>query len=200
MTAEVNVSKPLRVIVGGGIGSGKSTVLRLLEKLGAVVIEADLVGHRVLEPDGAAYDAVAARWPEAVEHGRINRTLLANIVFSDAAQLAELEALTHPHIGKAILRQARAAGSRDVAVEIPVALDLLGPGWTRVVVAVPEETRIRRSVARGEEVADVIGRVESQLSDTEWLGEADHVVLNTGTLADLEAAVTALWEQLHGRA
>ena len=199
MRAEGNVGKPLRLIVGGGIGSGKSTVLRMLEKLGATVIEADRIGHRLLETDGAAYAEVAARWPDVVEHGLINRKLLANIVFSDPEQLAELEAMTHPYIREAILRQSRAAGSRVVAVELPVGSDLLGPGWIRLVVAAPEGVRIRRTLGRGAEAADVARRVEAQLSDAEWQAQADHVLLNTGTIADLEAAVTALWKQLHLR-
>ena len=200
MRAEGNTVEPLRLIVGGGIGSGKSTVLRMLEELGAVVIEADRIGHQVLEPDGAAYPEVAARWPSVVEDGRINRLLLANIVFSDTEQLAELERVTHPHIGEIILRRAEAARDRDVAVELPIGSDLLGSGWTRVVVAAPAKTRIRRTVDRGSKAADATRRTESQLSDAEWEAQADHVISNTGTIAELEAAVADLWQQLHRQA
>jgi dephospho-CoA kinase len=198
MRAEGNKVQWLRLIVGGAIGSGKSTVLRMMANLGAVVIEADRIGHRVLEPDGAAFAEVAARWPTVIEGGWINRKLLANIVFSDPEQLAELEAMTHPHIEEAVSRQAGAAGDCDVAVELPIGADLLGPGWTRIVVAVPEELRIRRAVARGEDCADVVRRSRSQLSDTEWKAWADHVVPNVGTVADLEVAVVRLWSDLHG--
>ena len=188
--------KPLRLIVGGGIGSGKSTVLRMLQKLGSLVIEADRIGHQVLEPDGAAYADVAARWPDVVEDGRINRRLLANIVFSDGEQLAALEALTHPHIGREILRRTQAAAERDVAVELPLGSDLLGPGWIRVVVTAPESLRMQRAAARGADMADTARRMESQLSDAEWEVRADYVLRNTGELADLEDAVVALWRQL----
>lgn len=197
MRAEGNVVEQLRLIVCGGIGSGKSTVLRMLENLGVRVIEADRIGHRVLEPDGAAYADVAARWPGVVEHGRINRKLLANIVFSDAEQLAALEAMTHPHIREEILRRAEAAAARDVAVELPLDWDLLGPGWIRVVVAVPEDVRMQRALGRGGDAADVARRMESQLSDAEWEARADRVVCNAGTIAELETAVSELWQKLH---
>lgn len=197
MRAEGNVAKPLRLIVGGGIGSGKSTVLRMLEELGACVIEADRIGHQILEPGGAVHAEVAARWPDVVEHGRINRKLLASIVFSDADQLAALEAMTHPHIGEAIRGRAEAAGDRDVAVELPIGSEMLGPEWTLVVVAVPEDVRMQRSLARGGDPADVARRMDSQLSDAEWETQADHIVSNVGTVAELEAAVLELWQQLH---
>jgi dephospho-CoA kinase len=188
------------LIVGGGIGSGKSTVLGLMKRLGAVVIEADRIGHQVLEPDGPAFAQVAARWPGVVGNGRINRRLLANIVFSDPEQLAELEAITHPYIGEIILRRAQEAGERTVAVELPVAAELLGPGWTRILVAAPEQVRIARAVARGEEVADAVRRTKSQMTDSEWAARADHILPNTGTVKELEAAVVTLWRRLHGEA
>ncbi len=72
-------------VVTGGIGSGKSTVRRALEDMGAVTIDADRVGHGVLEPDGAAFDAVVERWPEAVSDGRIDRAKLGSIVFAGGA-------------------------------------------------------------------------------------------------------------------
>ena len=116
MRPEGNSETPLRVIVSGGIGSGKTTVLRLLERLGAVVVEADRIGHEVLEPGGASYDAVATRWPSVVVEGRIERSLLAAIVFSDLEQLALLESLTHPAIRDEIAIRVAAAWDRDVAL------------------------------------------------------------------------------------
>lgn len=200
MRAEGNAHQPLRLVVSGGIGSGKSTVLGLMKLLGAVVIEADRIGHQVLEPDGPAFAQVAARWPGVVDDGRINRRLLANIVFSDPEQLAELEAMTHPHIAATILRRAQEAGERTVAVELPVAADLLGPGWTKILVAAPEQVRVARAVERGAEVADVMRRTNSQPTDSEWAASADYVLPNTGTLEELEAAVVTLWTRLHGQA
>ena len=91
-------SAQVLLVLSGGIGSGKSTVGRRLAERGMAVIDADEVGHRVLEPDGAAFDEVAQRWPEVVSEDSIDRTALGRVVFGDAAQLRELEAITHPAI------------------------------------------------------------------------------------------------------
>jgi dephospho-CoA kinase len=183
----------VRLVVTGGIGSGKSTVAARLRELGAHVIEADLLGHTVLEPGGAAHDSVAARWPSVVFDQVIDRTALAEIVFSDVAQLRELEALTHPAIAAEIKRGIDAAGPGVVVVELPVGSDLVGAGWIRVVVEAPEEVRVARAVERGMGEDDVRRRVAAQAGPEEWRAGADYVIVNDGTRADLETAVDELW-------
>jgi dephospho-CoA kinase len=189
-------SLPLRIVVSGGIGSGKSTVTARLRELGAVVIEADLLGHEVLEPDGTAFAAVAARWPAAVVDGTISRPALAAIVFSDLDQLSELESLTHPAIAAEIAHLVQAAGSSPVVLELPVALDLVGPGWIRVVVEAEEEARMSRAVGRGGDEDDIRQRMEAQASPQEWRRAADYVIGNDGTKAELISAVDELWAKL----
>ena len=196
MRPDGNSVAPLRVIVGGGIGSGKSTVLQLLAGMGAVVIEADRIGHEVLEPGGPAYDKVAERWPSVVVEGRIVRSLLAAIVFSDAEQLALLESLIHPAIRDEIAGRVAAAGDQDVALELPLKSDLAGPGWTRIVIDAPAPQRIRRAVARGMPEEDAASRLAVQPDREQWLFGADLVIDNSGSLEDLEAAVAQAWERL----
>ncbi len=187
---------PIRLVISGGIGSGKSTVAARLRELGAAVIEADVIGHEVLEVGGAAHDAVAQRWPTVVTDGLIDRSALAEIVFADMAQLRALEAITHPAIAKEISRLVSAARTPVVAVELPIRSGVAGPGWIRVIVEAPEDIRVQRAVARGGAAADVLRRVAAQPSDDEWRAEADHVVTNNGTKAELIGAVDALWAQL----
>jgi len=187
---------PIRLVISGGIGSGKSTVAARLRELGAAVIEADVIGHEVLEVGGAAHDAVAQRWPTVVTDGLIDRSALAEIVFADMAQLRDLEAITHPAIAGEISRLVAAARTPIVAVELPIRSGVAGPGWIRVVVEAPEDIRVRRAVARGGVEADVLRRVAAQPSNDEWRAEADHVVINNGTRAELIGAVDALWAQL----
>lgn len=191
-----NTRDRLRLIVSGGIGSGKSTVLRVLERLGAVVIEADRIGHEVLEPGGDAHESVAARWPAAVVEGRIDRQLLAAVVFSDGEQLALLESMTHPAIRDEIAVRVARAWDSDIALELPLHSELAGPGWTRLVVDAPTALRVNRSVARGMAEEDVARRLALQPDRDQWLAGADHVVANTGTLADLEAAVEEMWHSM----
>lgn len=182
-------------MLAGPIGSGKSTIGSILAARGAVVIEADAIGHEVLEPGGAAHGAVAARWPETVVDGHIDRSALAAIVFSDERALSVLEALTHPHIAARIIRRAEDAGDRLVVVELPLTVDILGPDWPRLVVLASEAVRMERAVERGMERRDVLRRMAVQASEEEWRATADWIVRNDGTYAELEAAVAAWWQR-----
>jgi dephospho-CoA kinase len=185
--------------VSGGIGSGKTSVTRLLAERGALVIEADQIGHDVLEPGGAAFDQVAGRWPETVVDGRIERWRLAAIVFSDREQLAELEAITHPLIGAEIAKRVVGAGNRDVVVELPLAQERADDDWTSVVVDAPREIRAVRAVGRGMDRADVARRLAAQPGRDSWLSHADYVIDNRGSFADLAAQVDELWATLTSR-
>jgi dephospho-CoA kinase len=200
MRAEGNTRSPLRVIVSGGIGSGKSTVVGMMRVLGAVVIEADEVGHQVLEPEGPAFRSVAERWPVVVSGGRIDRARLASIVFTDSEQLALLESLTHPHIGAEIRRRVAEVPDQDVVVELPIATDLMGEGWIRVVVDVPNQLKLARSIGRGMSADDLANRMASQPDRSQWRAGATFVIENSGSVAQLEQEVVALWSDLEGLA
>lgn len=186
----------MRIVVFGGIGSGKSTFAGLLGRRGAIVIEADRIGHSILRPDGAAAAAIAERWPAVVVDGEIDRSALAAIVFTDAEQLAELEAITHPLIAAEIERQARAAEDSPVIVELPLVANILGDGWIWVLVEAPRELRMERAVGRGATAADVAARMDSQPPDEVWHTVADWVVPNVGSLSELEAAAAELWSAI----
>ncbi len=194
MSANGNVRGPLRVIVSGGLSSGKSTVMRKLARLGARVIEADRIGHEILEPFGGAYEAVVKRWPAVVVDGRVDRARLAAIVFNDTLELAALEAISHPLIAAEIQRRVSGARDEDVVLELPLNSDLVGPGWTRLVVVAPEDVRLERAVARGMNRDDAASRIAVQGSDR--VENADIVIHNTGTIAELDAKVEAIWAEL----
>lgn len=186
--------------LGGGIGSGKSTVAALLRSRGALVIDADELGHQVLAPDGEAFAAVAARWPEVVEDGAVDRAALGAVVFADPDQLRQLEALTHPAIAARIAAAVGGTTAGVVVVELPVLRDLTGGGWPRVVVDAPDEVRVARAVRRGLDEASVRRRMAVQPSRTEWLAVADHVVDNSGDLDHLAEQVARLWGWLRAGA
>lgn len=184
-----------RLVVAGGLGSGKSTVAGLLAAKGAVVIEADRIGHEVLAPGGAAFGPVAERWPHVVVGGSIDRRLLAAVVFGDADELAELEAITHPAISAEIRKQAHAVGDQPVVLEVPVPA-VVGPGWIWIVVVADSSERVARAVGRGMDEADARRRIASQLSDEGWRARATHVIVNDGTLEELSRQVDVVWEQV----
>ena len=104
-----------RALLGGGIGSGKSTAAAVFASLGAEVLSADAAAHAVLEPDGAAFGEVAGRWPSVVVGGRIDREALAAIVFSNPLAREALERVTHPAIGR-LLAERVAPITRGVAL------------------------------------------------------------------------------------
>ena len=171
----------MRAAVVGGIGAGKSEVLGMLAERGFETLDADRVGHGLLAPGHPVAERVSARWPEAAAEGLIDRGVLGRIVFEDPLQLAELEALTHPAILRAIEEWAAEAGRRPAAVEVSVLSimsGLAGAGWTRVVVDASAETRRGRLRRRGMTEADIEARISVQPGREEWLATADLVVDN----------------------
>jgi len=168
-----------RIVITGGIGTGKSYVARHLTSLGWSLIEADRIGHAVLERHGEAYDSVSQRWPSVLERGEIQRMALADIVFADPDELARLESITHPAIRKEIDRQTELL-SGNVVVESPVTEML--PDWPRIVVDAPEALRVDRLLARGMDINDARRRMASQPTRAQWRALADFVFDNGGAV------------------
>jgi dephospho-CoA kinase len=193
-------------IVGltGGIGSGKSTVAAMLAELGAVVIDADKVGHDVYRPGTDGFRRVVEAFgPEVVAaDGTIDRGRLGARVFADRAELARLNALVHPLIGDEIRRRMQAAATahpgRAIVVEAAIMMEA---GWRFfdriwVVVVRPETAIARVTASRGLSAAEVERRIAAQLSNAERERLADLVIHNDGTLAELRAQVEAAWRGL----
>lgn len=187
----------MRFILTGGIGSGKSAAATIFGRLGAEVISADEAARATIAPDGEAYAAAAARWPEVVQDAAIDRMALASIVFSDPEQRLELEAMTHPPtVARVAAQVAAAAGPVVVEVPLPGLFDSIGPGWPVVVVDAPEETRMVRVQARGLPPETIEGIMAVQPTRGEWLALADYVIDNAGTFDGLETECRTLWTRL----
>ena len=186
----------VRLLLTGGIGTGKSSVGDLLRARGALVIDADEVGHWVLEPGGAAYEQVARAWPNVLAGGVIDRSRLADIVFRDPAELRRLEAFTHAAIRDRIAEAIEQSSEKVVVVEVPLLTDFMGSGWMRVVVDADLATRIKRLRVRGMDSGDVARRIAAQPERPSWIAAADVVIDNSGGRTELEEQVDALWERL----
>jgi dephospho-CoA kinase len=189
----------------GGIGSGKSTVARMLAELGATVVDADKIGHEVYRPGAEAYAAVVDAFGRGIvaPDGTVDRRALGAIVFADPGALARLNALVHPAIGREILRRietARAAGDAPIVVEAAIMIEAGWRFFDRIwAVIAPREAAIARVVAeRGLGAEDVERRMGAQLSDAERRRVADLVIENDGTREELRARVEAAWRTLRG--
>jgi dephospho-CoA kinase len=195
----------LLVGLTGGIGSGKSTVAAALAARGAAV--ADAISREIMEPGGEGLAAVVGHFGSSVlrPDGRLDRPALAARVFSDAEALAQLNALTHPIIGRLMAeRMAEAARSSEIVVlDIPLlsvaTRDRFSFGAI-VVVDTPEEVAVERLMAqRGFAEADARARIAAQLSREERRALADLVVDNSGDRTQLEREVDRLWSWLRDR-
>lgn len=186
----------------GGIGSGKSTVSALLARRGAVVVDADAIVREVQAPGTPVLAAIVERFGPGVlgADGALDRQALADVVFTDDAALADLNALVHPAVGAEIARRLEEAAGTDAVVVLDVPL-LVESGRddmaALLVVDVDPEVAVRRVVdQRGMREDDVRARIARQASREDRLARATIVIDNGGTRDELEAQVAAAWEQI----
>ncbi len=190
----------------GGIGSGKSTVSRLLASYGAVVVDADLLAREVVEPGSEGLAAVVEEFgPEVLRaDGSLDREALGARVFPDPEALQRLNGLLHPRIGALTLERfaAAAAGGAPLLVhDVPLLVEngLQGGYEEVVVVDVSPEVQLHRLVqVRGTDEADARARIARQATREDRLAAATVVLHNDGTRTELEQQVRALWERLVG--
>ncbi len=196
----------LLVGLTGGIGSGKSTVARMLSDRGAVVLDSDVLAREAVEPGTPGFDAVVARFGDGVlrPDGSLDRHALASIVFADDAARADLEAIVHPAVRRAIAEAVAAHAHTDdvVVVDSPLLIETgAHEGFPLVVVVTASaDARVARLVERGMDEADVRARMAAQMPLEEKVSLADLVVENDGTPAELEERVDRLWSDLRARA
>jgi dephospho-CoA kinase len=194
----------LAVGLTGGIGSGKSAVADLLVARGAVLIDADQVARDVVAPGGPAYQPLIDRFgPEIVApDGTIDRRALAKVAFADEGTRRELNAITHPAIGVAMIQAREALENTDDIVVLAIPLLTAAHRETVklhkvVVVDTPVEVALERLLSqRGFDRGDAEARIRAQVSREERAKEADYVLDNSGDRAALEREVTRLWDWL----
>jgi dephospho-CoA kinase len=185
----------------GGIGAGKSTALEALERAGAAVLSTDRVVHELYEDDDVA-SAVRGRFGDAIERdGVVDRGVLARVAFATSEDRAWLEGLLWPRVGSrmAAWRDAFAASPdppRALVVEVPL---LFESGMDRafdatIAVVASEDLRAARAGGRGHEALEE--RSARQLTQQEKAHRATYVVVNEGTVEELESKMSSLLEML----
>ena len=188
--------------ITGPTGAGKSRFCRLLAARGAAVIEADAVGHEVLDSPAVRAAVVAAFGAEILgPAGRIDRAVLGPRVFADAQARARLDALVHPALAAACTRKLEAAaraGSPLVILEAAVYFLLPGPPPVQLVITVtaPEALRLARLEDLGLAPEQARARIAAQAHlEADWR-RADRIIENAGDEAELAAAADRLWREL----
>lgn len=197
----------LLVGLTGGIGSGKTTVARMLETRGAVVFDADLLARDAVEPGTPGYHQVVERFGPNVlaPGGGIDREALAAVVFADPAARRDLEAIVHPEIRRLFAESTEAYRDTDAVVVFSAPL-LVETGMhtafeVLVVVSAPVEQQIERLMReRAMSERAIRERIAAQLPLEDKAEVADILIDNDGTLEELEGQVDRVWTQLRARA
>lgn len=187
----------------GGLGAGKSTALKALERLGAATLSTDAVVHELYASD-AVRDAVVDRWGrEVAPDGVVDRSAIARHVFAAPDERAWLEGLLWPLVGDRVAAWYAAAASRDpvpvaAVVETPLLFEagLESRYDATIAVVADEAVRAERAAARGHAAVDE--RAARQLSQEEKASRATYVVRNHGSVEDLEHELSSVLGRLMG--
>ena len=194
-----------RVGLTGGLASGKSFVGRALADLGCLLIQADELGHQVLEPGGEAYAGVIREFgPKIVRaDGTIDRPKLAALVFHDSQRLAALNALVHPPVWdreRRLMDEYAAAHPHGIAVVEAAILVETGSysNYSKLIVAVcSEEQQIERAMSRdGMTREQVLDRLSRQMPLAEKIKYADYVIDTSGAKENTLAQTRAVYQAL----
>ncbi len=193
------------IVIGltGNIACGKSTVAKMLEALGACVIDADRLAHEAMRPGTAVYRAIVERFGEGIlaGNGEIDRRALGAIVFRDAEALADLERIVHPAV---IAETLRRLGACERPVAVVEAIKLLEAEMHRhchtvwVVTCSREVQLARLMTTRGLSAEEAEVRIAAQPPQALKVARADVVIENSGPLEETWRQVVRAWNALPG--
>lgn len=198
----------LRIGLTGNVASGKSSVARVWERLGASVIDADILARRAVAPGSPGLDRVRAAFGDGIlrADGTLDRDALRRIVFADPSARARLEAIVHPEVARlrALEEDRLRDGGADVVVhDIPLLFEIGLEDTFDVLVLVdaPEAVRAERLARdRGLSAEEIRGLFAAQMPAAAKRGRADLVIDNDRTLEALERAAEAAWREIAGGA
>lgn len=195
------------VVIGltGGIASGKSTAAGHLKKLGAHVIDADLLGHRAYQPGTRAYAAVVDTFGSDIvdTDGKIDRKILGSKVFGEPQNLERLTNIVWPEIrlmAQAEIENVRKADSSKIIV-LEAAV-LFEAGWEDVVeeiwvISLNRDAAVQRAGARdGVDEAAVQKRIDAQMTNSARVARGGIIIDNSGSVADLLAQLDDQWQRI----
>ena len=188
----------------GGIASGKSTVAKIFQRLGAAIVDADDLAREVVQPGREAWKEIVASFgAEILETDQnLDRQKLRTLIFNQPEARKRLESIIHPRVralAEETIRQYGAAGYPVVIYEVPLLFEGKLEEWLRpvILVACNVETQTARLQQRDHLTrADAEKHIAAQMSLAEKRRLADYVIENNGSLADLERQTREILEQL----
>ncbi|MCU0583973.1 MAG: dephospho-CoA kinase [Syntrophales bacterium] len=198
----------LNVGLTGGIATGKSTVVRMLVKKGARVIDHDALVHTLQEPGRPVWNRIVEAFGREIldAGGRIDRKKLGVLVFGDEGRRKALEGIVHPAVLEEAQRERDRIGRKDeraiVLSDIPLLLEVGMQGLFDLILLVyaPPEVQIARVMKRNNMTRDeAVARLEAQMPIDEKLKRADVVIRNDGTMKELQQRVDEVWQELLSR-
>jgi dephospho-CoA kinase len=190
----------MRVGLTGGIGSGKSAVAAIFAELGAFVIDTDELAREAVAPGSPASFEIARKWPQVFRNGVLDRAALADLVFSDDASRAQLNAIVHPRVRALAAEREKSARPRQLLVHVVPLLFETGYGDAldrSIVVVAKEKNRIARVIERDRiDEVRVRARMAAQIDPEDARSLADYVIENDGDLAHLQTRTRQVYEAL----
>jgi dephospho-CoA kinase len=189
----------------GGIATGKSTVSALLEKAGAVIIDADRIARQVVKKGLPAYREIIENFGESilVPDGEINRSALGDIIFNDPQKKQLLNRIVHPHVRKEQNRQLKGIEKKDPGAIVILDIPLLIETQTYrdlsevIVVYAPEHIQMKRLMQREDiSKSDALARIRSQIPIEEKKDKATIVIDNSGTRENTRKQTLKLFQRL----
>jgi len=180
----------------GGVASGKSEALAAFQRIGASTVSADQLVHDLLDREPLRSE-IEARWgPEVISDGRVDRHQVGSCVFNDREELAWLESKVHPLVREEIATWVAGVGEGVAVIEVPLLFESELHDRFDATVAIITDDSVRRERAGARGQAGLEGREERQLPQEEKAALADHVIVNDGTVEELESALERLLSEL----
>ena len=182
----------MKIAIVGGIGSGKSEVLKTAREMGFACLSADEINAELLLSPSYVQE-LSKLFPTVVQNGNIDKKALANIVFCDENAREQLNKLAHPLILDKIKYDTRS----PLIVEVPLLFESGAEDMFDEIIAVvsPIGKRIDRlKSSRGMQEDDILARINSQVDDDEYLKVATHTIENDSSICDLQAKTKELFK------
>ncbi len=187
----------------GNIGTGKSTIAKMFEKLGAFIVDADKVAREIVEPGKPAWDEIVNHFGEKVlnKNNSLDRKKLGDIVFNDKEDRKKLNEITHPEIIENIKKKISESTSETTIIEAA----LLEKGGSLkdilngiIVVSADPEVQVERIKNRdGISNKEAEARISSQLSNNDKIKNADFIIINNSDLTAVQKQVESIWRSIN---